>query len=333
MRRHNSMMSVLSGLLAVGLVVGLSVGSALAVEPTDNTGAGQSATQALDSLEVKGRAPKTGYKRTQFGKAWADVDRNGCDTRNDILNRDLTDVKHKVRTHDCVVESGQLHDPYTGKDIAFKKGWKTSTTVQIDHVVALSDAWQKGAQKLSQTKRTELANDPYNLLAVQGKANQKKSDGDAATWLPSNKSFRCEYVARQIGVKHKYSLWITQAEKEAISKVLSSCPTQTVPDYMGVKDSTVEKTTESEQTEQTQTEQQTEQPAEQAQQNQQTIQAPAPEPAPAPAPAPAPQPAPQQDVYYQNCTAARAAGAAPIYQGQPGYRSQLDRDHDGVACE
>lgn len=285
MRRHNSMMSVLSGLLAVGLVVGLSVGSALAVEPTDNTGAGQSATQALDSLEVKGRAPKTGYKRTQFGKAWADVDRNGCDTRNDILNRDLTDVKHKVRTHDCVVESGQLHDPYTGKDIAFKKGWKTSTAVQIDHVVALSDAWQKGAQKLSQTKRTELANDPYNLLAVQGKANQKKSDGDAATWLPSNKSFRCEYVARQIGVKHKYSLWITQ----------------------------------------------TEQSAEQAQQNQQTTQAPAPEPAPAPAPAP--QPAPQQDVYYQNCTAARAAGAAPIYQDQPGYRLQLDRNHDGVACE
>ena len=79
--------------------------------------------------------------------------------------------------------------------------------------------------------RTALANDPYNLLAVQGRANQKKSDGDAATWLPSNKGFRCEYVARQIGVKHKYSLWITQAEKEAISKVLSSCPTQTVPDY------------------------------------------------------------------------------------------------------
>lgn len=160
------------------------------------------------------------------------------------------------------------------------------------------------------------------LLAVQGKANQKKSDGDAATWLPSNKSFRCEYVARQIGVKHKYSLWITQAEKEAISKVLSSCPTQTVPDYTGVKDPTAEKTAESEQTEQS---------AEQAQQNQQTTQAPAPEPAPAPAPAP--QLAPRQDVYYQNCTAARAAGAAPIYQGQPGYRSQLDRDHDGVACE
>ena len=328
MRRHNSMMSVLSGLLAVGLVVGLSVGSALAVEPTDNTGAGQSATQALDSLEVKGRAPKTGYKRDQFGAAWADVDHNGCDTRNDILNRDLTNKTYKAGTHNCVVTSGRLVDPYTAALIDFVRGQSTSAAVQIDHVVALSDAWQKGAQKLSQTKRTELANDPYNLLAVQGKANQKKSDGDAATWLPSNKSFRCEYVARQIGVKHKYSLWITQAEKEAISKVLSSCPTQTVPDYTGVKDSTAEKTTESEQTEQ-----QTEQSAEQAQQNQQTTQAPVPEPAPAPAPAPAPQPAPQQDVYYQNCTAARAAGAAPIYQGQPGYRSQLDRDHDGVACE
>ena len=312
MRRHGSMMVVLSGLLAASLAIGLPVGSAYADEPTDGTGAGTSATEVLDSLEVKGRAPKTGYKRTQFGKAWADVDHNGCDTRNDILNRDLTGVRNKWRTHNCVVKSGKLHDPYTGKDIKFKKGKKTSTAVQIDHVVALSDA--------------------YNLLAVQGRANQKKSDGDAATWLPSNKGFRCEYVARQIGVKHKYSLWVTQAEKEAMAKVLSSCPTQTVPDYTGVKDSTAEKTTESEQTEQTQTEQtQTEQSAEQAQQTQQTTQAPALEPAPAPAPAP--QPATQQDVYYQNCTAARAAGAAPIYQGQPGYRSQLDRDHDGVACE
>ena len=233
MRRHGSMMVVLSGLLAASLAIGLPVGSAYADEPTDGTGAGTSATEVLDSLEVKGRAPKTGYKRTQFGKAWADVDHNGCDTRNDILNRDLTGVRHKWRTHNCVVKSGKLHDPYTGKDIKFKKGKKTSTAVQIDHVVALSDAWQKGAQKLSEERRTTLANDPYNLLAVQGRANQKKSDGDAATWLPSNKGFRCEYVARQIGVKHKYSLWVTQAEKEAMAKVLSSCPTQTVPRLHG----------------------------------------------------------------------------------------------------
>ena len=341
MRRHRSMTTILSGLLAASLLVGLPTGSAFADEPTDGTGAGQSATEVLDSLEVKGRAPKTGYKRTQFGKAWADVDHNGCDTRNDILNRDLTGVRYKWGTHKCVVKSGTLHDPYTGKDIKFKRGQKTSTAVQIDHVVALSDAWQKGAQKLSKTKRTELANDPYNLLAVQGRANQKKSDGDAATWLPSNKGFRCEYVARQIGVKHKYSLWVTKAEKEAMTKVLSSCPTQTVPDYTGVDGSTAETTEESEQTEQsdqsdqsdqqdTQTQNDQSQSEEQTQQSDQQTSSSASTPEPAQEPAPASQ---QQDVYYQNCTAARAAGAAPIYQGQPGYRSQLDRDHDGVACE
>ncbi|WP_281775294.1 GmrSD restriction endonuclease domain-containing protein [Bifidobacterium ruminantium] len=329
------MTTILSGLLAASLLVGLPVGSAFADEPTDGTGAGQSATEVLDTLEVKGRAPKTGYKRTQFGKAWADVDHNGCDTRNDILNRDLTGVKYKWFTHKCVVKSGTLHDPYTGKDIKFKKGKKTSTAVQIDHVVALSDAWQKGAQKLSKTKRTELANDPYNLLAVQGRANQKKSDGDAATWLPSNKGFRCEYVARQIGVKHKYSLWVTKAEKEAMAKVLSSCPTQTIPDYTGTGGSTTETTEESEQTDQSdqqdaQTQDDQSQSEEQTQQSDQQTSSSASTPAPAQEPAPAPQ---QQDVYYQNCTAARAAGAAPIYQGQPGYRSQLDRDHDGVACE
>lgn len=332
MRRHGTMTTILSGLLAASLLVGLPVGSAFADEPTDGTGAGQSATEVLDTLEVKGRAPKTGYKRTQFGKAWADVDHNGCDTRNDILNRDLTGVKYKWFTHKCVVKSGTLHDPYTGKDIKFKKGKKTSTAVQIDHVVALSDAWQKGAQKLSKTKRTELANDPYNLLAVQGRANQKKSDGDAATWLPSNKSFRCEYVARQIGVKRKYSLWVTKAEKKAMAKILSSCPTQTVPDYTGVGNPTAEKTTEEPDQAEQQTEQQTEQPAEQEQQPTEQTQPQSPAPAPTPEPTPAPQPQ-QQSVYYQNCTAAREAGAAPIYQGQPGYRAALDRDHDGVACE
>lgn len=338
MRRHGTMTTILSGLLAASLLVGLPVGSAFADEPTDGTGAGQSATEVLDTLEVKGRAPKTGCKRTQFGKAWADVDYNGCDTRNDILNRDLTGVKYKWFTHKCVVKSGTLHDPYTGKDIKFKKGKKTSTAVQIDHVVALSDAWQKGAQKLSKTKRTELANDPYNLLAVQGRANRKKSDGDAATWLPSNKSFRCEYVARQIGVKHKYSLWVTKAEKKAMAKILSSCPTQTVPDYTGVNGSTTGTTEESDQTDQTdqsnqqeaQTQDDQAQSEEQTQQSDQQASSSVSTPEPAPTPAPAPQ---QQDVYYQNCTAARAAGAAPIYQGQPGYRSQLDRDHDGVACE
>lgn len=197
-------------------------------------GAQDNALTVLNTLAVKGRAPKTGYSRDQFGAAWADVDHNGCDTRNDILNRDLTDKTYKANTHDCVVASGVLQDPYTGTRIDFVRGQDTSTAVQIDHVVALSDAWQKGAQQLTEDERRNLANDPYNLLAVDGPSNQRKSDGDAATWLPANTGFRCEYVARQIGVKQKYRLWVTQAEHDAMANVLATCPAQTIPEDGGV---------------------------------------------------------------------------------------------------
>ena len=179
---------------------------------------------ALDELAVKGRAPKTGYSRTQFGDGWASV--QGCDTRNIILHRDMTNT---VTNEKCYIIKGTLNDPYTGKTIEFQRGATSSQTVQIDHVVALSDAWQKGAQQLSAGQRAQLANDPLELLAVDGPANQQKSDGDAATWLPANKIFRCQYVARQIAVKKKYSLWVTNAEKEAIARVLGVCPAQTLP--------------------------------------------------------------------------------------------------------
>ena len=180
------------------------------------------ALRILNTLPVKGRAPKTGYSRTQFGDAWSDIDHNGCDTRNDILNRDLTAKQHK-NSRGCVVISGILNDPYTGKVINFMRGKDTSEQVQIDHVVALSDAWQSGAQEISAQERLQLANDPENLLAVDGPANQQKSDSDAATWLPANASFRCSYVARQIRVKAKYHLWVKPAEKEAMINVLTPC--------------------------------------------------------------------------------------------------------------
>jgi hypothetical protein len=181
------------------------------------------ALTALNTLSIKGRAPKTGYSRDQFGDGWAST--NGCDTRNIILMRDLKDVK----TEECKVLSGVLNDPYTGETIQFTRGADTSDDVQIDHVVALSDAWQKGAQQLNAEKRVQLANDPLELLAVDGPANQQKSDGDAATWLPSNKAFRCQYVARQIAVKQKYALWVTQAEYDAMKTVLERCPQQALP--------------------------------------------------------------------------------------------------------
>ena len=188
-----------------------------------------SASAALASLPVKGRAPKTGYSRAAFGQTWADVDRNGCDTRNDMLKRDLTEIVYKAKTRNCVVLSGTLQDRYSGETINFLRGNVTSMEVQIDHVVALSNAWQTGAFKLSVAQRTALANDPLNLFAVKGRLNSQKSDGDAATWLPPVKSFRCAYVAHQIAVKAKYSLWVTAPEKDAMVRILSSCPKQVLP--------------------------------------------------------------------------------------------------------
>ena len=190
---------------------------------------GGSALAALATLKVKGRAPKTGYDRAKFGQAWADVDHNGCDTRNDVLRRDLGPRALKPGTNGCLVLSGTLHDPYLGRTIAFVRGASTSSAVQIDHVVPLSDAWQKGAQQWTTPKRTALANDPLNLLAVDGLTNQQKSDGDAATWLPPNRAYRCPYAARQIAVKAKYGLWVTSAERDALRQILAACPSQKLP--------------------------------------------------------------------------------------------------------
>lgn len=180
------------------------------------------ALSVLDALPIKGRAPKTGYSRKQFGPEWSDVDRNGCDTRNDILKRDLIKVVLKEKTKECVVESGTLQDPYSGQVIEFVRGEKTSSLVQIDHVVALANAWQTGIFQATLKVRTSFANDQLNLLAVKGSLNSQKGEGDAATWLPPNKPFRCEYVARQIRVKAKYGLWVTKSEKEAMSRILLS---------------------------------------------------------------------------------------------------------------
>ena len=183
----------------------------------------------IEAQVTKGRAAKTGYTRAQFGQTWADVDRNGCDTRNDILKRDLTAEVFKEKTRECVVLSGTLIDPFSGETINFVRGNVSSMEVQIDHVVALSNAWQTGAFRLSIKERTAFANDPLNLLAVKGRLNSQKGDGDAATWLPPLKSFRCDYVARQIAVKIKYKLWFTAPEKAAMVGILKSCPEQVLP--------------------------------------------------------------------------------------------------------
>ena len=180
------------------------------------------ASEILAKLEVKGRAPKTGYKRTEFYNGWPDID--GCNLRQRILKRDFGETA--VTDEKCNVVAGKFYEPYTGEVMEFHTRKEISKGVQIDHVVALSDAWQKGAQYKTSEVRYQIATDPLNLIAVQAAANQQKSDGDAATWLPRNKSFRCQYVARQISVKFKYELWVTEAEKNAMSQILASCPEQ-----------------------------------------------------------------------------------------------------------
>jgi len=274
--------------------------------------AGASALQVLASLPIKGRAPKTGYDRTgMFGEAWIDVDSNGCDTRNDILARDLTQI---VTSGTCRVLSGTLTSPYTSELVDFVRGNDTSALVQIDHVVALSNAWQTGAQQLSPEERKFLANDPLNLLAVDGRSNSQKGDGDAATWLPSSKGIRCSYIARQISVKATYGLWVTQSEHDSMATILSECADEpsltsalaTAP----VLDGLVERSTP---------------PADIAPSV--PVSTPvAPEPS-----APATEPVP--DAFFKNCDAVRAAGAAPLTSEQPGYSFALDRDRDGIACE
>lgn len=183
------------------------------------------ALAAAEALPVKGRAPKTGYSREAFGSAWADTDSNGCNTRDDILKRDLAGVKFS--DGDCKVTSGILEsDPYSAKEVTYQRG---KSLVDIDHIVALSDAWQKGAKYWDASKRIALANDPLNLLAVDSSTNRSKGDGDAASWLPPNPKYRCAYVAGQVAVKTKYELWVSDAEKTAMETVLKTCPEQKLP--------------------------------------------------------------------------------------------------------
>lgn len=226
-RTHRRRRAIVVSIILLGAAILLWLHPDLQQSSTSPTATHQPTGPAIDALNVlavKGRAPKTNYSRAQFGDGWASS--GGCDTRNVILHRDMTDV---VTNEMCQVVSGRLNDPYTGKMIVFTRGGTTSAAVQIDHVVALGNAWQTGAQQLSSAERKSLANDPLELLAVDGPANQQKSDGDAATWLPSNKPFRCQYVARQIAVKQKYHLWVTSAEKDAITRVLATCVTQPLP--------------------------------------------------------------------------------------------------------
>ncbi len=224
----------------VGLAVGAllwSAGCGLGEPSTGSDGAGGpgakggaaagTALAALETLTVKEEGSKDGYGRERFGSAWADVDGNSCGTRDDILKRDLAEVEYKDGD-DCVVASGVLKDdPYSGEDVEFRRG---ASKVDIDHLVSLSDAWKKGASEWEPAKRIAFANDPLNLLAVNASPNRAKGDGDAAKWLPPNKTYRCAYVAGQVAVKKKYEVWVTAGERDAMRTILDGCPEEKLPE-------------------------------------------------------------------------------------------------------
>lgn len=219
-------------LLITLIPIGFFVWSLFTYQPQDpiqpkgvETSAEGSAVKELEKLEVKPKESATKYDRNEFGSGWSSW--NDCDTRQKILMRDLTNVE--LAENGCTVLAGVLNDPYTGKTIEFVRGTGTSSAVQIDHVVALSNAWNTGASYWDKSQRVKLANDDLELLAVDGPANQQKSNADASDWLPSNIAFRCQYVARQIAVKVKYALWVTHEEKTAMKNVLETCPNQPLP--------------------------------------------------------------------------------------------------------
>lgn len=170
---------------AIGVTIGLLLPqvSSDAAKITGGYTATGSAADTLNALAVDDNQSSSGYDRDSFGFRTTDVDGNGCDVRDDVLARDLTDITYKY-AGSCVVESGTLADPYTAQTIHFVRGRATSAKVQIDHVVALENAWQSGARDWSTAKRHEFGNDPYNLLAVDGPANQEKGSASAAYWLP-----------------------------------------------------------------------------------------------------------------------------------------------------
>ncbi|MER6674917.1 HNH endonuclease family protein [Streptomyces sp. NPDC000983] len=174
------------------------------------------ARELIEKTRTKGRGPKTGYDRDAFGYAWLDtadgvpLARNGCDTRNDLLKLHGRNVEFRSGS-DCVVVSMDLYDPYTGKDIAWKKA--KATAVQIDHVMPLSYDWQMGASRWTEAKRKDIANDPLNLMPVDGPTNSSKGDSGPASWLPPDKRIRCSYVVRFAQVSQKYDLPVTTADK------------------------------------------------------------------------------------------------------------------------
>jgi hypothetical protein len=261
----------------------------------------KTALALVAALTIKGRAPKTGYSRDQFGAGWRTS--GGCSTRNRVLRRDISEVKVLAGTDGCTVLGGRFEDPYRGTATLVTAA--TIGNLDIDHVVPLSDAWQKGAQQWSRSRRVGFANDEMELLATSQSVNSAKGDGDTATWLPPNRGFRCAYVARQATIKTTYGLWVTSAEKDAMTRILAACPVlRPITAAMARRPKDSHATI----TEQPKATQGADHPSQGSGQG--------------------------NDPRFHTCRQANAAGYGPYIRGRdPEYDWYQDRDHDGIACE
>jgi hypothetical protein len=186
------------------------------------------AVAALAALPVAEKTAPDGYDRgcgegegCVFGPAWSDVDRNGCDQRNDVLHRDLTEVQVREGTQGCVVIAGVLDDPYTGQTVPFAKA--DAAEVPIDHVVPLAAAWVQGAASWPADRREAFANDLANLVATTRAQNSSKGDSTAEEWVPSDPAYGCSYATVVVTVKATYALSVTPAESSALQDLLATC--------------------------------------------------------------------------------------------------------------
>lgn len=195
------------------------------IDPRVRAMASQAAA-ALTSIPISAsRVDRADYDRSAFGSAWSDAasvpgSGNGCDTRNDVLARDLNDIRAgPVSSCPRAVLAGDLRSPYTGGFVAFRRD-RNASAVQIDHIVPLSYAWDMGAWSWSPPRRLDFANDPANLVSVDGHSNQDKSDSEPARWMPPAAGFRCQYAIQFVTVTQTYGLSIDEPSRRVLSEAL-----------------------------------------------------------------------------------------------------------------
>lgn len=219
--------AVAASAAAAVALVGCALPPAGADPVGPSTGTAKAIRAELAKARVVAKRPEVpGYARAEFGPRWTDKHagrggRNGCDTRNDVLATQLDDVRRRSGSK-CVVESGTLADPYTGRVIEFRK--TDAAKVQIDHVYALSRAWDLGAAKWTVQRRTDFANDQAaNLLAVDGSTNASKGDKGPGEWMPIAAGYRCTWVLNYLKVANGYGLAITRDDRDAAQTITRSC--------------------------------------------------------------------------------------------------------------